>query len=228
MSIVSSLKVTDSVSSRQAGIRIATALEILVVYGGILQYIWKWQFTHPSWWIPILAVIVLSHVIHRDTIRSVGLGWQDIRSSAQIALPCAALVFIPAAVYGVWSRRLLPLPLNSPALISFLGYAVWSLFQQYLAQSYFNNRLLAAVQDRNLSSVLLGLMFGAAHIPNVPLVMVTGLGGFALAEVFARHRNIWPLALVHAVGGYLVGAVVPDALLHHMRVGPGYFFYLLR
>src|SRR2546427_7909975 len=45
----------------------ATALEILLVYSGILLYIWRWQTTHPRAWAPLLAVVLLSHVAHGDT-----------------------------------------------------------------------------------------------------------------------------------------------------------------
>jgi membrane protease YdiL (CAAX protease family) len=71
-------------------------------------------------------------------------------------------------------------------------------------------------------------MFGAAHIPSPILMVATTLGGFIFAEVFTRHRNIWPLALAQAVGGFLIGALSPPALIHNMRVGPGYFTYGLR
>jgi membrane protease YdiL (CAAX protease family) len=71
-------------------------------------------------------------------------------------------------------------------------------------------------------------MFSAAHLPNLPLMIATLIAGCIFAEVFARHRNIWPLALAQAVGGLLLAAVTPDALIHHMRVGPGYFLYGIR
>jgi membrane protease YdiL (CAAX protease family) len=71
-------------------------------------------------------------------------------------------------------------------------------------------------------------MFGSAHIPNPILMTATTLAGFIFAEIFARHRNIWPLALVQALGGFLLAAVSPVSLMHNMRVGPGYFFFGLR
>jgi membrane protease YdiL (CAAX protease family) len=97
-----------------------------------------------------------------------------------------------------------------------------------LTQSYFHNRLLRLVKDRHVSSLLVALMFGGAHIPNPILMIATTFGGFILAEVFARSRNIYPLALAHTVGGFLIAALSPAALIHNMRVGPGYFFFELR
>jgi membrane protease YdiL (CAAX protease family) len=114
------------------------------------------------------------------------------------------------------------------ALVMLLGYGCWCAFQQYLTQSYFHNRLMLVIRNRHLSSALVGIMFSATHIPNIILMVATLVAGFVFAEVFSRHRNIWPLALAQAVGGLLLAAVAPDALIHHMRVGPGYFFYGIR
>ncbi|MGH9356929.1 MAG: hypothetical protein ACRD10_12430 [Terriglobia bacterium] len=55
------------------------------------------------------------------------------------------------------------------------------------------------------------------------LTIATIVGGFILSEVFARHPNIWPLALAQAVGGLLIAAVFPASLIHQMRVEPGYY-----
>jgi membrane protease YdiL (CAAX protease family) len=120
------------------------------------------------------------------------------------------------------------LPVNPHAAASLLGYTSWCAFQQYLAQSYFHNRLMEAVRNRHLSSLLVGIIFGSAHIPNPILMVATTVAGFVFAEVFARHRNIWPIALAQAVGGLLLAAVSPASLMHNMRVGPGYLFYGLR
>ena len=113
-------------------------------------------------------------------------------------------------------------------MVYFLAYGSWCLAQQYLAQSYFHHRLMSLIRNRHLSSLLVAVMFGSAHIPNPILMAATTIGGFIFAETFARYRNIWPLALAQAVGGLLVAALTPAALIHNMRVGPGYFFWGLR
>jgi hypothetical protein len=43
--------------------------------------------------------------------------------------------------------------------------------------------------------------------------------------MFRRYRILDPLAIVHAVLGLTLAFVVPDSLLHHMRVGIGYLRY---
>jgi hypothetical protein len=208
--------------------RLATGLELLLIYAGILLYIWRWQFSHPRAWIPLLAAVLASHVVHRDTPHQLGLTRRALAASASVTLPLALMLYIPAVVYGFASRSLVPLAPDRRTLAAFASYGLWCLFQQYLAQAYFHNRLMSVVHNRHLSSLLVAVMFGAAHLPNPILLVATTLGGFALAEIFARHRNIWPLALAQTVGGFLIAALSPAALIHNMRVGPGYFAHGLR
>jgi len=208
--------------------RLATGVELLLVYAGILLYIWRWQFTYPRTWMPLLAAVLATHLVHREGLHDLGLTWRGLRASAGVIFPLAVAVYIPLLLYGFASRTLILTMPNRRSLVMLATYGIWCLFQQYLAQSYIHNRLMGIVRNRHLSSLLVGLMFGAAHIPNPILLVATSLGGFVLAEVFARHRNIWPLALAQAVGGFLIAALSPPALIHNMRVGPGYFTYGLR
>ena len=207
---------------------IATALEVVLMFAGILAYIWRWQHTAHRAWIILFALMLLSHVLHRDTLRRLGLGLSEFGASAEWVWPLSILFYIPMLFYGFLHHRLAFHRPMWQALVLLLGYGVWCAFQQYLAQSYFHNRLMVAVRNRHVSSVLVGIMFGATHVPNLVLTVATFIAGFVFAEVFARHRNIWPLALAQAVGGLLLATITPDALIHHMRVGPGYYFYGIR
>jgi hypothetical protein len=207
---------------------IFTALEVALLYAGILVYIWRWQYTWPRAWMALLAVILASHVLHRDTLRGLGLIWIELGASARLVLPAVLVIYLPLLLYGFARHSLVLLRPTGQSLGPLLNYGIWCVAQQYLTQSYFHNRLMRIIRSRNLSSALIGIMFSAAHIPNPLLVIVTLFAGFLFAEIFARHRNIWPLALAQAVGGLLLAAVTPDALIHHMRVGPAYFSYGIR
>jgi hypothetical protein len=212
-------------SATRSSLRIASAFEVAVIYAGILLYIWRWQFTYPRAWMPLLAGVLLTHLVHGDSLRELGLGWTEFTQSARLILPLTVAILLPATAYGVLSGRLSVVAPQPNALRYFAGYALWCCFQQYLAQSFFHTRLVDVVQDRHHRSLLVGVMFGAAHIPNPILMVVTTFGGFVLAAVFARRRNIWPLALAQAVAGSLLATLTPAAIIHNMRVGPGYFFY---
>ncbi len=209
-------------------LRICSAIEILVLYAFTLEFIWRWQYRYPHAWVPMLAAIVASHFLHHDRLKDLGLTWEEARGSASVVLPLAIALYLPILIFG-FARGALVLSLpDERTLAGFVGYLIWCAGQQYLAQSFFHHRLRSVVTSPHLSSLLVALMFGAAHIPNPVLMAATTFGGFIMAEIFLRHRNIWPLALAQAVGGFLLGAVTPASLIHHMRVGPGYFYYLLR
>jgi hypothetical protein len=228
VSTVTSVGGFESTSLPHSWSPIFSAVEALLIYAGIITYIWRWQHTYPHIWIVLWGIILVSHVVHGDTFRSLGLTLDETRANAQLVLPIALAFYVPLVIFGFARHALTLVPLNRHAFFSFLGYAAWCAFQQYLAQSYFHNRLMEAIHNRHLSSLLVGVIFGSAHIPNPILMVATFVAGFIFAEIFARHRNIWPLALAQAVGGLLLAAVSPASLMHNMRVGPGYLFYGLR
>jgi hypothetical protein len=203
--------------------RWATVVEILLVYAGILLYIWRWQTSHRWLWTVLLAVIVASHFFHHDSIRWLGLTGSDFVRSGRAIFPLAAIAYTPLILFGFIAHRPIP-PVSAGRGLAALGaYALWCAFQQYLTQSYFHRRLMRISRTPWLNSILVGLLFGSAHIPNPILMPATFLGGVVFAEVFRRYPNIWPLAIVQAVGGILIGWISPPALIHNMRVGPGYF-----
>lgn len=208
--------------------RLGTAFETLTIFACILYYIWRWQATFPHAWMPLLAANLLSHLAHRDTLRKLGLAGSGLRASSEAVFPLALAIYVPLFVYGFARHSLALLRPTPNVLPPLLGYAVWCLAQQYLTQSYFHNRLMSVIPNRHVTSALVGLMFGSAHIPNPVLMIATTLAGFIFSEIFAKHRNIWPLALAQALGGLLLAAVSPASLMHNMRVGPGYFFFGLR
>ena len=50
-------------------------LEPLAIFILIMAYIWKWRFhSHPRpFWLPLVALILASHLAHRDRARAMGL-----------------------------------------------------------------------------------------------------------------------------------------------------------
>jgi Type II CAAX prenyl endopeptidase Rce1-like len=225
MSVIASQTGVPVAERRSPESQAVAAVEVLATFAGILFYIWQWQYSHPYSWIPMLGLVVLSHVLHHDSARELGLTMHELRASARIILPLALAILLPVLVYGFMEARLGAELFSFKTLRYFGAYLVWCAFQQYLTQSFFHTRLMRVFRNRHASSVLIGVMFGAAHIPNPVLMAVTALGGFVLAEVFARYRNIWPLALTQAIFGALLAALIPASLIHNMRVGPGYFFF---
>lgn len=229
MSTITSTRALASVIGMRLLARLATAIELLLFFAGILLYIWRWQYTYPWICLLLFAGILLSHLLHRDTPAELGLTISNLGANAKVVLPLALALYLPIVAYGFAHHALaLGAAPSRHALAWFGGYGVWCTFQQYLMQSYFHHRLMSVIENRHLTSLLVAIMFGGTHIPNPILIVATSVGGFMLAEIFARHRNIWPLALAQTVGGILIAVVSPASLIHNMRVGPGYFFYGIR
>ena len=68
-------------------------------------------------------------------------------------------------------------------------------------------------------------IFAAAHLPNPILTPVTLFWGLAACMVFLRFRNIFPLAVAHAIFGITIAITIPGPVVHNMRVGLGYLTY---
>ena len=107
----------------------------------------------------------------------------------------------------------------------FIGYLAFCVLQQVALNSFLTNRLLGYFEKEWPAAVLAGVLFAALHWPNPVLVPLTLVGGVAMAWLFARERNILPLALGQAILGALVWWAFPLAWHHSMRVGPGFYSF---
>ena len=103
-------------------------------------------------------------------------------------------------------------------------YAIWSLQQEFILQSFFFVRLESVIGGRR-AAVRAALLFSIAHVPSPALTVLSFIGGLIFCELFRRYRNLFPLGVIHAALGLTIAASLPDSLLHHMRVGLGYLLY---
>jgi membrane protease YdiL (CAAX protease family) len=85
--------------------------------------------------------------------------------------------------------------------------------------------LLHLFPGRFFAPFAAAFIFAAAHLPNPILTPITFLWGFAACLVFLRYRNLYPLALAHAILGITLAITIPGPVIHNMRVGLGYLTY---
>ena len=80
------------------------AAEVVFVAGGIILYIWRWQYTFPDSALILLGFLVLTFFIHRDGLRNLGLGSRGfVAGMKTVGLPTlviAAVLIIYAAAAG--------------------------------------------------------------------------------------------------------------------------------
>lgn len=198
------------------------ALEAGAIFVLLLSYIWFFQARLHASWMILLALVLLSHFLRGESPADLGLRKEGFAECARrFAIPVLLVAAIGTAL-GFAFDTVRDVSVWRVAGV-LAGYCFWALFQQYLLNGYFVNRLQASFDTRFQFLVvpLAGMMFAAAHVPNMLLMSVTLVGGAVAAFAYQRHRNLFFLAFAHALIGTMLWLVVPDTVSHHLRVGPG-------
>jgi hypothetical protein len=208
--------------------RSLSLIEALAFCGIVGWYIWQLQTSVWSSWAIFPVWLIASFFLYRDTPKSLGWRadnfWSATKSSAAVFIPFIAGLCLVGIALGGWRR-----PSNHLLVPNRLfGYLAFCLLQQVGLNSFVTNRLLVAMESPVRTSLLAGTIFAALHWPNPVLVPLTWIGGTAMSWLFARERNILPLAVGQGILGTLVWWAFPVAWHHAMRVGPGYFHYQVR
>lgn len=124
------------------------------------------------------------------------------------------LVTVPAllffGLYGAWERYsehrdwgAVAARLFHPNLLLALTlYIPWALAQQTLFQFYLHGRLrLLLPLPPLLVSLANGLLFGAVHLPDRDVALLTAAGGVMWSYSYQETRIVYPIALSHALVG---------------------------
>jgi len=191
------------------------------------MYIWRWQAEAPQSWWAIVAWLGLSVLLRRDTPKTLGWRADNLWAATWKAIPFFAAASVAICVAGLFLGMLQRLPVHLIEPRRFAGYLSFCVLQQVALNSFLTNRLLSYFGKAWPPALLAGVLFGALHWPNPVLVPLTLVGGAAMSWLFARERNILPLALGQAILGALVWWAFPIAWHHSMRVGPGYWTFHL-
>ena len=202
-------------------------VELAIAYGLILLVIWTPRSWQRMLW-PV-AVIFIAAVTYRSFESLKAMGLQAVNLLRSLWVVGAALVVAALAVLLAQRLHTLHMP-GSPVLFieTYAGYAIWACAQQFLLQSIFLARLLRLVPSANAAALLSALIFAIAHLPNPILTAVTLILGLASCLLFLQYRNLFALAMAHAILGIAIAVTIPGYLIHNMRVGLGYLKYVPR
>ena len=174
-------------------------------------------------------------LIHKDTLADRGLGGRDtyyirtdnLRAAARnygIMAILAAVVILAAAHYkGIdlgdplrWRRFAFKLMFYLPSALlqdlCFLGFILPRVRDVVPGDSQNWQRILAV-------SALAAGLFAVFHVPNIPLIAVAAVVGFAATTIFQRTPNILPAAVAHA----FIGAMLHRIFELNMRIGQAYW-----
>jgi membrane protease YdiL (CAAX protease family) len=213
-------------------------IELALAYALILAVIWSPRPWQRILWILAVGSVAAMTVRSWEGGQSVGLRSKNFLRSLWV--PLVALAFAVAAVMLAVHLQSLRLPYPFPTSMAqtnspfghtllfvktFWGYALWTFVQQFLLQGFFLLRMLQIIPSPKTAAFAAATLFALAHIPNPVLAIATLLWGFAACVIFLRYRNLYPLAIAHAIFGVTLAITVPPPLIRNMRVGLGYLTY---
>jgi hypothetical protein len=197
--------------------------EILLLPVFIEWYIWRLQFTAPTTWIMFPMWLAGSFLLHKDTPKTLGWRADNIWPATKQAALAYGTMAAGLVVIGLALGSPPKLPPNLASVHRLWSYFAFCTLQQVALNSLLNNRMMLLVTPPWTSSLLTGFIFAVCHWPNPVLLPLTFVGGSVMAWLFARHRNIIPLAIGQAILGSIAWWSFPLAWHHHLRVGPGYY-----
>jgi membrane protease YdiL (CAAX protease family) len=202
-------------------VRKLAILEPALVYAMIVAYIWNLRYSHGGAWVGILGLMLLSHLARREDAYRLGFRARHMGECWREFAPALAFLTLLMLAGGILVHTMRPIGVET-ALVSWVAYVPWGVFQQYALNGYFLNRL-DAVMGRRAAPLISAALFCGVHTPNWLLMVVAFPAGYCSTRIYRRYRDLYFLGLAHATVGFLLFLVVPDSVSHHLRVGPGWF-----
>jgi hypothetical protein len=205
-------------------VRKRAVLEPVSVFLLIMAYIWELRFLYPVFCcFGILGLLVLSHRLHREQASTLGFQYRNFRKCVEDFAPGVILLALLLLGFGMLLQTTRHMRFDQ-GVLAWAAYVPWGMFQQYVLNGYFLNRMKRVVSAR-MAPVISAAAFSGVHIPNLFLMAVTLLAGFACARIYRRYPNLYFLGIAHGTLGFLLYLVVPDSISHHLVVGPGWFHH---
>jgi membrane protease YdiL (CAAX protease family) len=209
------------ISTPQSDTSLRPLAELTISFAAILVVLWlptREQLIFGP--IALLAPLILV-LLQRPTLNELGVNWRRFISSLWI-LPAAVMVsaagILLARTAGTFHE------LYKPDLAHVGGYVLWTIYQQFLLQDYFMPRLTRVLRV-DAAIAFAAVLFAIAHLPNLALAVATLVWGAISCALFRRYRSLLVLGITQGLLGLCLAVCVPDAYLHHMRVGLGYWHY---
>lgn len=167
-----------------------------------------------------------SHRARRETARDLGWRLDNFLQAMRLLIPPMLLASLLLIIFGWFARSISIIKYHAgwPVLWVFMWLYLWGLIQQYALQAFIHRRAQIAWGQGTRSVVVVALIFGILHLPNLWLVLATSLGAVLWASIYRRAPNLFALALSHSLMTIVLVSTVPGDALHGMRVGFNYYF----
>src|SRR5436853_620402 len=115
-------------------------LEPVSIFLLIMAYIWELRYSHQGFWMAILAMMLLSHRLRRERAEALGFQSLNFRQCVEDFAPLLILLSLLLVGSGLLLQTTRPIGFDR-GLLTWAGYLPWGIFQQYVLNGYFLNRL---------------------------------------------------------------------------------------
>jgi Type II CAAX prenyl endopeptidase Rce1-like len=204
--------------------RVWNILQIAAVLITIEGALWSQGKSQGKWFVVAFATLIAAVLLNRPKVRDLGVGLRGIGGAAWV-IPLAFVVCAATIGLAIWFGTFTPLYGRRPVYWHAIFYAIWALEQQFILNSFFYKRFESLLGNTTLTVAVTAALFAFVHLPNPVLMPATFLGGLLFVEAFRRWRNIYPLAIAHAMFGLTLAVTFPDHWIRHMRVGLAFFTF---
>jgi hypothetical protein len=197
--------------------RVSEIAETIAFFLALLAYLWLLVIPFPWAGVLVLLAVAVSWRRRSLTPKSLGLGWDEFRTSGRRWL----LVWIfSVSVFLILGNRHL---FSFASLTHGAGYFAWGAAQQVVYQSMTYLPLRDNLKSRRLAAGLAGVAFAVMHFPNPILVPATYVWGVASSLLFERCGTVWGLALLQTMLSSTLFWITPLALNRNFQIGPYYY-----
>src|SRR5262245_21648376 len=139
------------------------AAEVCIVFAGILLYIWRLQFVLPDFALYLLAFLVLTFFVHRDSFQNLGFGSYGLAASMRVLVGPTLIFAGSLVIVGAFSGAFSKWTWSADKAASGFRYFGWCLFQQFGLQSFFTNRLMSRFTRPNHVAWISAAVFAVFH-----------------------------------------------------------------
>lgn len=134
------------------------------------------------------------------TLRAWGMRLDNFRPALGAQLGFGAVAAVGLLGFGAATNSL-KLPWTFWLTVAL--YPLWGIAQQFALQNLIARNLAGLLPNRFALAGVSATLFGAAHYPRLPLVLLTLVSGFFFTVIHRRVPNLWAVGIVHGILGSL-------------------------
>ena len=209
--------------SQQENSRTLALLEVVLGLTLLFGFIWvvypsylEWEYA--IWLVMFVGLLATSNKAHSETRETLGLKIDGLVPSFFVL--CIFCIITIPTIYFIWKQYF---PVSTEVLsdrkhwTDFFTYLLWAFAQQYVSLAFFFRRLNNVSPNHPVFAIVGSAgIFAGAHLPNIPLTLLTFLAGLFWAWTYKRFGNLISIVISHAIIGFFLSKVA----MMNLTVGP--------